>query len=218
MKFFLVDDDPDILALLARVLEAAGHTVQSAASSREALQNIPQARPDCVITDIMMPEMDGFELTRELRRRPELSAMKIIVLSMKSYEFDRRRAKQLGADGYITKPIRRETLLETISGILSEQVVVSYWGVHGTLPVPGPKTLRYGGNTPCVTVEVGGEPLCIFDCGSGIKRLSDHLMAQKAQRITARIFISHPHWDHINTIPFFVPLYARGNQIEIHGP
>ncbi len=184
----------------------------------QALQDIPAARPDCVITDIMMPEMDGFELTRELRQRAELSAMKIIVLSMKSYEFDRRRAKQLGADGYITKPIKRETLLAAISNILSEHVVVSYWGVHGTLPVPGPKTLRYGGNTPCVTVEVGGEPLCIFDCGSGIKRLSDHLMASKAQRVTARIFISHPHWDHINTIPFFAPLYARGNQIEIHGP
>ena len=218
MKFFLVDDDPDILALIAKALEEAGHSVQRTTSSRAALQDIPAARPDCVITDIMMPEMDGFELTRELRRRPELAAMKVIVLSMKSYEFDRRRAKQLGADGYITKPIQRDTLLKAIEDILSEQVVVSYWGVHGTLPVPGPTTLRYGGNTPCVTVEVGGEPLCIFDCGSGIKRLSDALMAQKAQRVTARIFISHPHWDHINTIPFFAPLYARGNQIEIHGP
>ncbi|MEW6688541.1 MAG: response regulator [Pseudomonadota bacterium] len=218
MKFFLVDDDPDILALLAKELQEAGHAVRSATSSRAALQAIPQERPDCVVTDIMMPEMDGFELTRELRRRPELAGMKIIVLSMKSYDFDRRRAKQLGADGYITKPIKRETLLESINDILSEHVVVSYWGVHGTLPVPGPGTVRYGGNTPCVTLEVGGEPLYVFDCGSGIKRLSDHLMGGKAQRLSARIFISHPHWDHINTVPFFAPLYVRGNEIEIHGP
>jgi phosphoribosyl 1,2-cyclic phosphodiesterase/CheY-like chemotaxis protein len=218
MRFFIVDDDPDIVALLAKLLEEAGHTVQSSNSSRQALRDIPGARPECVITDIMMPEMDGFELTRELRRRPELSAMKIIVLSMKSYEFDRRRAKQLGADGYITKPIQRDTLLASVAEILAEQVAVRYWGVHGTLPVPGPKTLRYGGNTPCVAVEVGGEPLFVFDCGSGIKGLSDHLMSAKGQRVTARIFISHPHWDHINTIPFFAPLYLRGNQIEIHGP
>jgi hypothetical protein len=144
--------------------------------------------------------------------------MKIIVLSMKSYEFDRRRARQLGADGYIVRPIKRETVLAAIQDILSEHVVVSYWGVHGTLPVPGPKTNRYGGNTPCVTLEAGGEPVFVFDCGSGIKKLSDHLMGQKAQGISARIFISHPHWDHINTIPFFAPLYVRGNQIEIHGP
>jgi len=218
MKFFIVDDDPDIVALLVKTLEEGGHMVQQSTSSRDALARIPDLRPDCVITDIMMPEMDGFELTRELRRRPELSAMKIIVLSMKSYDFDRRRAKQLGADGYITKPIKRESLLITIEDILSEHVVVSYWGVHGTLPVPGPKTNRYGGNTPCVSVEVGGEPLFIFDCGSGIKGLSDSLMARKLQRVSARIFISHPHWDHINTIPFFAPLYLRGNQIEIHGP
>src|SRR5919205_2732206 len=103
MKFFLVDDDPDILAILERVLVAAGHSVQTSNSSVEAAKLIPTARPDCVVTDVMMPDMDGFELTRELRRRPELSSMKIIVLSAKTYEFDRRRAKELGADGYIAK-------------------------------------------------------------------------------------------------------------------
>jgi CheY-like chemotaxis protein/phosphoribosyl 1,2-cyclic phosphodiesterase len=218
MRFFIVDDDPDILSLVARILEDAGHSVQSATTGRQALQEIPALRPDCVITDIIMPELDGFELTRELRRRPELKSMKIIVLSMKAYDFDRRRARELGADGYITKPIQRDTFMKAVAASVSEDVVVRYWGVHGTLPVPGDQALKYGGNTPCVTVEVGGEPLYVFDCGSGIKKLSDHVVASGAQRVTARIFISHPHWDHINTIPFFAPLYVRGNQIEIHGP
>ena len=70
-----------------------------------------------------------------------------------------------------------------------------------------------------MSVEVGGEPLYIFDCGSGIKRLSDHIMATAGpERFSGRIFISHTHWDHINTVPFFAPLYVRGNQIEIFGP
>jgi CheY-like chemotaxis protein len=219
MKFFLVDDDPDILALLTRVLSGAGHEVQSTGSSHDALKRIPLERPDCVISDIMMPEMDGFELTRELRRRIELAEMKIIVLSAKTYDFDRRRAKELGADGYIAKPFVQETLLSSIEEILSSTVKVTYWGVHGTLPTPGPAFTRYGGNTPCVSVEVGGEPLYVFDCGSGIKRLSDLVMATAAgQRFSARIFVSHTHWDHINTVPFFAPLYIRGNQIEIFGP
>jgi CheY-like chemotaxis protein len=219
MKFFLVDDDPDILALLTRVLSGAGHEVQSTGSSHEALKRIPLERPDCVISDIMMPEMDGFELTRELRRRIELAEMKIIVLSAKTYDFDRRRAKELGADGYIAKPFVQETLLSSIEEILSSTVKVTYWGVHGTLPTPGQAFTRYGGNTPCVSVEVGGEPLYVFDCGSGIKRLSDQVMATAAgQRFSARIFVSHTHWDHINTVPFFAPLYIRGNQIEIFGP
>ena len=219
MKFFIVDDDPDVVALLEKELRNAGHRVESLLSSREALARIPGARPDCVITDLMMPEMDGFELTRELRSRPELSAMKIIVLSAKTYDFDRRRAKELGADGYITKPIKRETLLAQIGEMVTQKVVVTYWGVHGTLPVTGAGTLRYGGNTPCVSVEVGGdEPLYIFDCGTGIKKLSDSVMSSGAPRFSGRIFISHPHWDHINTIPFFAPLYIRGNQIDVHGP
>ena len=218
MKFYLVDDDPDILMLLRRLLEKAGHTVTSSESSVQALKEIPGVRPDCVLTDLMMPEMDGFELCRELRRRPDLASMKIIVLSAKSYDFDRRRARELGADGYIVKPIVAETLLASIDEFVSEKIAVTYWGVHGTLPVPGPGTLRRGGNTPCLSLEIGGEPLYIFDCGSGIKQLSDQIMASGAQRFSARIFISHTHWDHINTVPFFAPLYVRGNQVEIYGP
>ena len=219
MKFFVVDDDKDTLTLLKRLLEGAGHQVELCESGADALKRIPVARPDCVITDVMMPGMDGFELTRELRRRPELAQMKIVVLSAKTYEFDRRRAKELGADGYLSKPFTRDSLLQSIVEVVSDNVVIAYWGVHGTLPTPGPAFDRYGGNTPCVSVEIGGEPLYIFDCGSGIKRLSDHVTATMgSQRFSARIFISHTHWDHINTVPFFAPLYMRGNQIEIFGP
>jgi phosphoribosyl 1,2-cyclic phosphodiesterase len=219
VHFYLVDDDPDILALLTQVLEKAGHRVEASPSSLQAIKQIPISRPDCVITDIMMPEMDGFELTRELRRRPELRDMKIIVLSSKAYDFDRRRAKELGADGYVAKPFELEVVLDAINEIISSKIILTYWGVHGTLPTPGAAYTRYGGNTPCVSVEVGGEPLYVFDCGSGIKRLSDRVMAAGAtQRFAARIFVSHTHWDHINTVPFFAPLYIRGNQIEIFGP
>ena len=218
VKFYLVDDDAEVLKLLALVLEQAGHQVETASSSLAALKQIPASRPDCVITDIMMPEMDGFELTRELRRRPELAAIKIIVLSAKAYDFDRRRARELGADGYLVKPFQPAALLGAINAIVSSEVRLEYWGVHGTLPTPGAAYVRYGGNTPCVSVDVGGEPLTIFDCGSGMKRLSDRLMKCGQQRFSARIFVSHTHWDHINTIPFFAPLYVRGNQFEIFGP
>src|SRR5207244_10597438 len=126
MHFYLVDDDPDILAMLQRVLESAGHRVEASPSSLQGLKQIPISRPDCVITDIMMPEMDGFELTRELRRRPELADMKIIVLSSKTYEFDRRRAKELGADGYLFKTFIREALLGSINEIMLGNVKMTY--------------------------------------------------------------------------------------------
>ena len=118
MKFFIVDDDPDTLALVSRLLADAGHEVAVRASSAGAVRDIPEIRPDCVITDLMMPGMDGFELTRELRRRPELASMKILILSAKTYDFDRRRAKEMGADGYITKPINRATFLESVNELV----------------------------------------------------------------------------------------------------
>lgn len=218
MKFLIVDADPLSLQQMKVILEEGGHSVMHYESSVVALREIQLKQPDCVITDIIMPEMDGFELCWELRQLPNLAALKIIICTSKAYDFDRRRAKELGANGYITKPIEREGLLRSIAEILSEQVTVNYWGVHGTLPVPGTPWLRYGGNTPCVSVSVSGEPLYVFDCGSGIKQLSDSLCAHKVQRLSARIFITHTHWDHINSLPFFTPLYVRGNQIEIFGP
>src|SRR5258708_23185265 len=137
MKFFVVDDDTEVLSLLERVLEGAGHPAESCPRAAEALARIPAPEPDCVITDIMMPGMDGFELTRELRRRPQLADMKIIVLSAKTYEFDRPRARELGADGYIAKPFQRDMLMPSIMHIVSIPVVITCWAVLGTLPTPG---------------------------------------------------------------------------------
>ena len=137
MKFIIVDDDPDNLALVSDLLTGAGHEVSVFTSSTVAVREIPGARPDCVITDLMMPVMDGFELTRALRQRPELAAMKIVILSAKSYDFDRRRAKEMGADGYLIKPINRVTFVQSIDEIVSDRIAVHYWGVHGTHPVPG---------------------------------------------------------------------------------
>ena len=81
----------------------------------------------------------------------------------------------------------------------------------------GKDTLKYGGNTSCVTLEFPRQQFFIFDCGSGIKNLGDWFLAEKRQNIHAKIFISHPHWDHINAIPFFTPLYIQGGEFEVLG-
>lgn len=217
MKFLVVDDSESIVQLVRAILESAGHAVEVRKSSVQALQEAVAIRPDVILLDLMMPEMDGFELCRRLREKAELAEVRIVVLSGKAYEFDRRRARQLGADGYIVKPIRPESFLKTLGDILSGALTLSYWGVRGTLPVPGPGTLRYGGNTSCVTIEADGEPLLIFDAGTGIKPLANRIMKERKGRLTAKIFITHPHWDHINALPFFTPLYLQGNEIEILG-
>jgi len=96
-------------------------------------------------------------------------------------------------------------------------MTVHFWGIRGTLPVPGEKTVRYGGNTSCVTLALAGKHFFIFDAGTGIKELSNYLMKNNVFPLQAKIFISHPHYDHINGLPFFVPLFIKGNQFEILG-
>ncbi|MBW4649297.1 MAG: MBL fold metallo-hydrolase [Kastovskya adunca ATA6-11-RM4] len=92
--------------------------------------------------------------------------------------------------------------------------VIQFWGVRGSVPSPGKETVRYGGNTSCVEMRVGGKRL-IFDGGTGLRMLGKTLASQKA--IEAHWFFTHYHWDHIQGIPFFTPVFNKGNCFHIHG-
>jgi len=216
-RIFIVDDDSLSAKVMTALLEDSGHDIQSTTDAASAYDKILSAKPECVICDLMMPEVDGLNLCKRIRETAELEGIKFIMVSAKAYEFDQKRAFEFGADGYIRKPLNTETFSDLVNRILDDHIDMTFWGVRGTLPVSGEQALKYGGNTSCVTLEFPREQFFIFDGGSGIKNLGDSLMAQQRNRIRARIFISHPHWDHINAIPFFAPLYVQGNEFEILG-
>ncbi len=99
---------------------------------------------------------------------------------------------------------------------------IKFWGVHGSLPRPGPSTLRYGGNTACVEVRCSNT-LIILDAGTGIREFGEELARRhkdcKERRacIEGHIFFSHLHWDHVQGFPFFDPIYQRGNEFHLYG-
>jgi len=217
-RFIIVDDDRVAAGHAAAVLKRAGHTVQIFQSSPEGLEAIRKEKPDGVVTDIMMPELDGLELTQRLREDPAFNDTRIFVFSGKAFDYDRRRALEVGADAFIQKPIKGDVFLETVDRILNDSIVARFWGVRGTLPKPGPDSLRYGGQTNCITLSFPRGQFFIFDAGSGIREVGDNLMKSGKTRTEGKIFISHPHWDHINALPFFAPLYVPGNDYEILGP
>jgi len=92
---------------------------------------------------------------------------------------------------------------------------ITFWGVRGSIPVPGTHTVRYGGNTSCVQIQIGSR-LLIMDAGTGIHRLGQELL-KGSQPITGDIFISHTHWDHIQGFPFFAPAFIKGNCFNLYG-
>jgi phosphoribosyl 1,2-cyclic phosphodiesterase len=100
---------------------------------------------------------------------------------------------------------------------LSGKMLIRFWGTRGSLPVPGKKTTRYGGNTNCVTLNFAKNVFFIFDAGTGLKELSNHLVKENKFPLSAKVFITHPHYDHINGIPFFAPFYQEDNRFEIFG-
>lgn len=92
---------------------------------------------------------------------------------------------------------------------------IKFWGVRGSIPAPGPHTVRRGGNTTCIEVRSDGGEVIILDAGTGIFPLAQSLL--KELPVQANIFITHSHWDHIHGLPFFTPFFIPGNKVRIHG-
>lgn len=92
---------------------------------------------------------------------------------------------------------------------------IRFWGVRGSIPTPGPQTVKYGGNTTCIEIRTDDGQLIILDAGTGIFTLSQSLL--KEMPLTANVFITHTHWDHIHGLPFFIPVFVPGNTLRLHG-
>ena len=217
LHFFIIDDDKESIEIYTRLLTKVGHKVTSTTSSKDAVPRIVDLQPDCVLCDLMMPDLDGFEVYKKLQEVPDFIKPLFIIVTSKLFDFDRRQALELGIDGYINKPVNPDTFVNELTNILLEAISIQFWGVRGSLPVPGKKTVRYGGNTNCVTLTFGTKHFFIFDAGTGIKELSNYLVKHNKLPISAKIFITHPHYDHVQGIPFFAPLYMKGNEFEIFG-
>lgn len=94
---------------------------------------------------------------------------------------------------------------------------IRFWGVRGTIPTPGPETVKVGGNTSCIEVRTSDKQLIILDAGSGIRGLGKELQKKNDGRIVGNILISHTHWDHIQGFPFFGPVFGRTNRFVLVG-
>ena len=92
---------------------------------------------------------------------------------------------------------------------------MKFWGVRGSIPTPGKHTVRYGGNTPCAELRLDNDELIILDAGTGIRNLGDHLI-NNGESVKGTVLITHPHWDHIQGFPFFVPAYIPGNEFFVY--
>jgi len=118
-RILAVDDEPNIVRLIQVNLERHGYTVETASNGAQALAKIKANRPDLLVSDVMMPEMDGFELLANVRRDPSLTDLPVIMLTAKAQDKDVMTGYQYGADMYLTKPFNPQELLQFVKRILA---------------------------------------------------------------------------------------------------
>jgi len=126
-KILIIDDDPDVRKLLTRLLSAEDYAVDVAFDGFGAGAKVMDFKPDLLVLDLIMPGMDGFEVCERIKKNPRTSHIKVLAITGYDDEENRARIMKAGADGYMVKPIERESLLEEVEGLLagSGGVVVS---------------------------------------------------------------------------------------------
>ena len=138
-QILLIDDDPWIVRMVTSVLKKRGHRIVAAGDGEEGLERALALRPDLIISDIMMPKLDGWALLRALRAHPELAQTPVLLLTALSTDEDRIRGLRLGADDYLPKPFRFEELdLRVASALRKRRLPESGPGSPRLRPPPTP--------------------------------------------------------------------------------
>ena len=228
----LIEDDVESLKRIARLFTLHGWDVTETDDGAAGIDLAFKQQPNVIVCDLLLPKISGLQVCRAIREKLDLA--KIIIIAGRDYDIDRDAVLEAGGDGYFVKPLKWETLAAVIKRarrprrkLTARQsralkfhppsTRIKFWGVRGSIPVPGPSTIGYGGNTTCVEVRTNGD-IIILDAGSGIRELGLALEKEFGTApINLTLLLTHTHWDHIQGLPFFLPAYKAKNSIRVLG-
>lgn len=188
-KILVVDDEPDALELIGFNLRNAGYEVVTADDGQEALRRARESLPDLVLLDVMLPEIDGLEVCKSLRRDAATRRIPIIMLTARAAEIDRVLGLELGADDYVTKPFSPRELVLRIKNLLGRK----------TEPAEAPEQLSLGDlviDIPRHEVLVRGRPVDLT--ATEFKLLTT--LAQRRGRVQSRDQLLQDVWEYDNVI------------------
>jgi DNA-binding response OmpR family regulator len=188
-KIMVVDDEPDAVELVAFNLRQAGYSVTTAGDGAEALQKARTQVPDLIILDVMLPEMDGFEICKLLRHDATTARMPIIMLTAKAAEVDRVLGLELGADDYLTKPFSPRELMLRVRKVLG----------RGQPHAEARETMRFGDlliDVPKHVVSWRGKPIELT--ATEFKLIT--ILARRAGRVQSRDALLRDVWEYDSLI------------------
>ena len=190
----IIDDDGEWRSVLRAFLQTHGWQVFDTADGTAAVELARRNLPQAVLCDLLMPGTNGFKVIANLRAEHSLRQTLVVAMSGKGFNDTRTSAFDSGADEFLLKPIDPDRLLQVLEkmalpappaegapavaepGAITQAPHLRFWGVRGSVPTPGPDTVRYGGNTSCIEVRADGE-IIILDSGTGIRPLGLALAA-----------------------------------------
>ncbi len=184
----IVDDEPDAIELIRFNLKAAGYDVLTAEDGEEALRKARQHIPDLIVLDLMLPEVDGLEVCKILRRDPATAATPILMLTAKAAEIDRVLGLELGADDYVTKPFSPRELVLRVKALLRR---------HQTEPAA--EQIRVGDlliDVPRHLVSYKDEPIKLTATEFKLVRV----LAERRGRVQSREKLLQDVWEYDNMI------------------
>lgn len=219
-RVLLVDDSAIVRAGMRRALEGDGFEVMELPSATDIERHVDEFEPKVIVCDLLMPERDGLAVFQALQERDATRNIPLILATSTDFAGRSRSASHAGIAHYLAKPFLPATLLSAVREALDRQVSLRIWGCRGSVAAPEKALGCFGGNTACVELVLntaeGDNHRLIFDAGTGIRALGNSIAATSQLRTS--LFLTHFHWDHIQGLPFFKPLYRPGNEITIYGP
>jgi len=237
MRILVAEDNQVSARVITARLEAEGFEVVLARDGEQCLHIAQTVKPDLILLDLMMPKLSGLDVLKQLKANVETRNIEVVICSAKGFKTEVDQAMELGACGFLDKPVHKQDLLPILARVLHAEVEASphtqtpapeavfdpqllvknglfhLWGTRGSIPISGSRFIRYGGNTSCLEVTRNSDRV-IFDAGSGIRDLGLSFMAGEPCQI--HLFVTHTHWDHIQGFPFFTPAFVPGYDITVY--
>lgn len=182
-RIFVIDDDEQLLNMVGMMLERGGHAVTLIDNPVEGLEQIKADRPDLLVLDVMMPNMSGHDLAREIRNQKELNDLPILILTARSQEVDRAAAIKVGADDYLSKPVTSQELIERVDSLLARRgdarsgpergFLIAFYGLRGGA---GKTTLAV--NMAAALRRISQKEVCLVDFSPSSSQVVTHLRLQ----------------------------------------
>ncbi|MBI3547660.1 MAG: response regulator [Elusimicrobia bacterium] len=224
MEAVVFEDDLIISELISTILRDHGWKFRTFLEGADAVGSVKRLRPKIVLTDIMMPGMDGLSICKALKSDPATKDTKIVILSARAYPEDKEEATKCGADAFLPKPFSPPDLIELVRKLLTEAggdgeekprvdkpvLSASIWGSRsGDGKTPGPAT-------SCVSLTLG-DKLFILDAGSGLERLAASPFPGNLAK-EVHVLLTHFHPDHLSGLPKLKWAAEAGLSIKFLGP